>query len=311
MEPHQHPRPLSDAAYVGRFAPSPTGPLHFGSLVAAVGSYLEARRRAGRWLLRIEDLDPPREEPGAADEILRSLERYGFEWDEQIVYQSSRGDAYEAALAELEGSGVLYACRCSRQLLEQTARRGEHGLIYPGTCARRPIDRHGRHALRVRTHDEPLGFEDALQGQYAQRLRSQIGDFIVKRSDGYYAYQLAIVIDDAIQGVTEVVRGSDLLDSTPRQMHLQQLLGLPTPAYLHLPVAVDAQGQKLSKQSLAPPLPLRQPARLLVEALRFLGQTVPGDLERAAPADVWAWCAQGWNPANIPRRQRIEVSATS
>jgi glutamyl-Q tRNA(Asp) synthetase len=307
MEPHEHPRPLSNAAYVGRFAPSPTGPLHFGSLVAAVGSYLEARRRGGDWLLRMEDLDPPREEPAAADDILRTLERYGFEWDGEIVYQSSRSDAYEAALAELDDAGMLYACRCSRKQLEQTARRGDHGWIYPGTCAQRSIERRGRHALRVRTHDEPLGFEDALQGHYVQRLRSQIGDFVVKRADGYYAYQLAIVVDDAWQGVTEVIRGSDLLDSTPRQIHLQRLLGLPTPQHLHLPVAVDAQGQKLSKQTGARALPARHRAATLVQALEFLGQSVPQPLARSSPEEVWAWARACWNPANLPARRHIPV----
>jgi glutamyl-Q tRNA(Asp) synthetase len=308
MEPHEHPRPLSSSAYVGRFAPSPTGPLHFGSLVAAVGSYLEARRRGGRWLLRMEDLDPPREEPGAADDILRTLERYGFEWDDEIVYQSARAEAYEAALAELDESGMLYACRCSRKRLEQTARRGDHGWIYPGTCAQRAIERRGHYALRVRTHDEPLGFEDALQGHYVHRLRSQIGDFVVKRADGYYAYQLAIVVDDAWQGVTEVVRGADLLDSTPRQIHLQRLLGLPIPRHLHLPVAVDAEGQKLSKQTGARALPARDPSAALVRALEFLGQSVPPQLARSSPAAVWAWAREGWNPANLPARRQIPVA---
>jgi glutamyl-Q tRNA(Asp) synthetase len=300
---------MSGPDYVGRFAPSPTGPLHLGSLIAAVGSYLEARRQGGRWLVRMEDLDPPREEPGAAADILRTLERYGFEWDEAVVYQSDRGEAYEAALARLDEAGLLYACRCSRKQLARSAPRGAFGPIYPGTCARRPAERHGRYGLRVRTHDEPVGFEDALLGPYAQRLASEIGDFLVRRADGYHAYQLAIVVDDAWQGVTEVVRGSDLLDSTPRQIHLQRLLGLSTPAYRHLPVAVDASGEKLSKQTGAAPLPTRRPGATLIEALRFLGQPAPADLARASVARVWEWALAHWDPGGVPVRRRITVAA--
>lgn len=297
---------MEKVPYIGRFAPSPTGPLHFGSLVAAVGSYLRARRAGGRWLLRIEDLDPPRESPEAAAQILRALERYGMGWDGEVVYQSRRHGAYEAALEHLGEQGAVYACDCSRRTLRASARMGPYGPVYPGTCARRPRPPPGRHALRVRTDDRPVAFVDALQGARRQRLRSEVGDYVVRRADGLHAYQLAVVIDDAWQGITEVVRGADLLDSTARQIHLQRLLALPTPGYLHLPVAVDAAGEKLSKQTGAAPLPERGRAAMLVRALRFLGQDCPRDLARATPARVWEWALEHWSEARLPRRTSAE-----
>lgn len=286
--------------YIGRFAPSPTGPLHFGSLVAAVGSYLEAKHHRGLWLLRMEDLDPPREMPGAADGILRTLEAYGFEWDGAVRYQRHRGEAYQAALERLRVDGLLYPCACTRREIADSALVGIEGPVYPGTCRAGLCGRTAR-AWRVRTTAEEVAFEDALQGRQAQVLERDIGDFVLQRADGLFAYQLAVVIDDAAQGVSHVVRGADLLDSTPRQIWLQHLLGLPTPHYAHLPVAVNAKGEKLSKQTLAPPLDVRHPAPALWQALAFLGQSPPPELARAGLRELWSWAAAHWRLERITR----------
>jgi glutamyl-Q tRNA(Asp) synthetase len=287
------------APYRGRFAPSPTGPLHLGSLIAAVGSYLEARSRDGEWLVRMEDLDPPREVPGAADLILRMLEAYGFEWDGAVLYQSTRTDAYEAALQRLAQADMLYPCACTRKEIADSAVQGIEGLVYPGTCR---SGLHGRpeRAWRVRTTAEKITFDDAIQGRQAQVLGHDIGDFVLKRADGLYAYQLAVVVDDAEQGVTQVVRGADLLGSTPRQIWLQRLLGLPTPQYTHLPVAVNAEGEKLSKQTLAAPLDLYRPAPSLWQALDFLGQQPPPELRNDA-ATLWQWAKANWRPEAVQK----------
>jgi glutamyl-Q tRNA(Asp) synthetase len=229
--------------YVGRFAPSPTGPLHLGSLMAAMGSYLEARAHGGRWLLRMEDLDPPREMPVAADGILRDLAALGFYWDGAILYQSSRGDAYETALDQLQREGHLFPCACTRSEIGDSAVTGIEGPVYPGTCQHGLAPGKTARALRVRVAAGDLGFEDALQGPIRQDLARDIGDFVVRRADGRHAYQLAVVVDDAWAGVTHVVRGADLLLSTPRQLHLQALLGLPRPTYTHLPVLMDVPGR--------------------------------------------------------------------
>src|ERR1700742_4386809 len=244
--------------YTGRFAPSPTGPLHIGSLMAAVGSYLEAKAQGGRWLLRMEDLDPPREVPGAADGILRDLEKLGFKWHGPVLYQSRRRDAYEEALAKL--GSQIFPCACSRSEIADSALAGIEGPVYPGTCRDGLAPGKTARSLRVRVRSEDIGFDDALQGPIHQDLAKDIGDFVVRRADGCHAYQLAVVVDDAAQGVTHVVRGADLLLSTPRQIHLQTLLGLSHPSYMHLPVAVNAAGEKLSKQTGARPLDLSQPA---------------------------------------------------
>ncbi len=282
--------------YVGRYAPSPTGPLHFGSLVAAVGSYLEARRQGGRWLLRIEDIDPPRERPGARDHILRALEVFGFQWDGPVVFQSRRTGHYEAAIQDLLEQGLAYPCGCSRAWLRA---RG-HGSVYPGICRRGTAPHPEGHAIRVRTHDEPIGFHDRRWGPFAQRLEREVGDFVIRRRDGFHAYQLAVVVDDAAQGVTEVVRGEDLLASTPRQIHLQRLLGLTTPSYLHLPLVRDAEGHKLSKQTGAAPLDLERPARTLWDALAFLGHRPPHALREAPVRELWTWALAHWDPTRIP-----------
>ena len=285
--------------YVGRYAPSPTGPLHFGSLVAAMGSYLDARAHGGRWLLRMEDLDPPREVPGAADGILCSLETFGFQWDGEVLYQSRRHAAYAAATAELLAAGAAFPCACSRSEIADSGLHGLEGPIYPGTCRQGlPPGREAR-AVRLRAPDETLAFEDGLQGSVRQNLAKDIGDFIIRRADGCYAYQLAVVVDDAFQGVTEVVRGADLLLSTPRQLLLQRLLGLPHPRYLHLPVAVNQAGEKLSKQTHAPPLDGQDPGLLLWQTLAFLHQGPPQALRDASIDEIWGWAMAHWRRESL------------
>ena len=294
--------------YIGRFAPSPTGPLHFGSLIAATGSYLESRCHDGQWLLRMEDIDPPREQPGAAADILHTLERFGFEWDGEVVYQSRRSETYEAALNHLLQAGQLYPCTCSRKEISEHNKNSTTGIVYPGTC-RNPANRvAGKNfALRLRTHNHAVQFTDILQGPYAQKLESEIGDFPLKRRDGYYAYHLAVVVDDAEQGITHIVRGSDLLDSTPRQIYLQQLLNIPTPEYAHLPVAVNHDGQKLSKQTYAKAVDIKNASALLWHALEFLGQQPPAGLQYELPGTVWNWALDHWRLKNVPKTGKIAV----
>jgi len=292
--------------YRGRFAPSPTGPLHFGSLIAAVGSYLEAKSNDGEWLVRMEDLDPPREVPGAADLILNTLETYGFEWDGEVLYQSTRSKAYEAAIEQLKQAGKLYPCACSRKEISDSVMQGIEGPVYPGTC-RNGLNGRETRAWRVRTDAATIVFDDAIQGYQTQVLERDVGDFVLKRADGFYAYQLAVVVDDANQGITHVVRGADLLDSTPRQIHLQRLLGLPIPLYAHLPVATNARGEKLSKQTLAAPLSPAAANSTLWQALTFLGQFPPAELERANLSELWQWAQQHWHLASVPRTKSIMV----
>lgn len=291
---------MADPSYCGRFAPSPTGPLHIGSLIAATGSYLEAVTHRGLWKVRMEDLDPPREVPGAADGILRTLDAHGFEWDDVVMYQSDRSAAYEAALIRLQQQDMLFPCACTRREIADSALRGVEGPIYDGTCRNGlPAGRAAR-AWRVRVNDVDTTFDDALQGHIRQNLARDIGDFVLKRADGFYAYQLAVVVDDAAQGITHVVRGADLLRSTPRQIYLQQLLQLPTPEYMHLPVAVNEAGEKLSKQTLAEPLDNSTPGSQLWTALAFLGQRPPRELRQASLPELWQWATEHWQIARIP-----------
>ena len=280
--------------YIGRYAPSPTGPLHFGSLVAAVGSYLDARAQGGRWLLRMEDLDPPREIPGAADGILKSLEAFGFEWDGEVLYQSRRHAAYAEAAAQLLATGAAFPCACTRKEIADSGVHGLEGPIYPGTCRHGlPPGREAR-ALRLTAPDQVIAFEDGLQGTVSQNLARDIGDFIIRRADGIHAYQLAVVVDDAFQGVNHVVRGADLLLSTPRQLWLQELLGLTRPSYLHLPVAVNPAGEKLSKQTHARPVSDTQPGHGLWAALVYLRQEPPEALRDASIDVLWTWAMAHW-----------------
>jgi glutamyl-Q tRNA(Asp) synthetase len=286
--------------YRGRFAPSPTGPLHFGSLVAAVASHLDARAHGGEWLVRIEDLDTPRCVPGAADDILRCLEAFGMQWDGAVLYQSRRGEAYRAALDHLRRDGAIYGCACSRSEIAAAAAPGIDGPVYPGTCRNGLPARRAARAWRVRTRGARITFEDAVQGTIMQDVEHDVGDFVLHRADGLFAYQLAVVVDDAAQGITDVVRGADLLDSTPRQIWLQRLLQLPTPRYAHVPVAVNAEGEKLSKQTHAAAVDHRQPAPTLAQALTFLGQKVPADIAWGPLAELWRWARMHWRVPGIP-----------
>ncbi len=302
------PKAMSTAStsYVGRFAPSPTGPLHFGSLIAAVASYCDAKANGGKWLVRMEDLDKPREMQGAASLILSTLQAYGFEWDGEIVYQSQRAEAYEHALAQLKKQGVIYPCTCSRKEIADSAiSSGIEGAIYPKTCLKHALKANTHAAFRAMVLDEKITFNDAVQGEITQNLARDIGDFVVKRADGLFAYQLAVVVDDAAQGVTHVVRGADLLDSTPRQIYLQRLLGFPTPRYAHVPVVVNATGEKLSKQTLAKAIAPEAAPVLVFEALDFLGQQPPAEIKNATLAEVWRWAIAHWRLSNTPKLRAI------
>jgi len=290
------------ATYVGRFAPSPTGPLHFGSLLAAVASYLQARVRQGKWLLRVEDIDPPREQQGADRLILSALEAYGFEWDGPLTYQSQFQERHEELVQALLDNGQAYPCSCSRRDLAG-ARRGPLGAIYPGTC--RSGCQAKDVAIRVRTDDEPIRFVDALQGEQLQHLESESGDFVIKRRDGLIAYHLAVVVDDHDQGITEIVRGIDLLESTPRHIHLQRLLSFATPGYLHIPVAENNEGQKLSKLTGAAAIELRDVRPVLICALDALGQNPPDDLAASGLDSIWEWASANWHPEVMQDQKSI------
>ncbi|MFT3759719.1 tRNA glutamyl-Q(34) synthetase GluQRS [Thauera sp.] len=295
--------------YVGRFAPSPSGPLHFGSLVAAMGSYLEARRHGGRWLLRIEDIDRPRTVPGAAEGIIATLARFGFEWDGGIVWQSRRDEAYHLALDQLKAAGHAFPCACTRREMADSALARDGSRRYPGTCRNGLLPGRGARAWRIRA-EGMIGFDDAIQGWQQEDLALDAGDYVVLRADGLFAYQLAVVVDDAEAGVTHVVRGADLLDSTARQIHLQGLLGMPHPAYAHLPVATNAAGEKLSKQTLARAIDEHPPAAALCAALRFLGQIPPAALDRAPLAEIWHWAIQHWRLDLVPRQRHAPATTT-
>ena len=287
-----------NSSYVGRFAPTPSGYLHFGSLVAALASYLDARAVGGRWLLRMEDLDPPREVPGAQDAILRTLETYGFEWDGELERQSERHAQYAAVTERLLSQGLAYACVCSRKQLE-----GYAG-VYPGFC-RNACHAEQNAAIRIRVPELDYHFTDRVQGEFHQHLGREVGDFVIRRRDGLFAYQLAVVLDDAWQGITDVVRGADLLDSTPRQLYLQELLGLPQPRYLHVPLIIQPDGHKLGKSYRSPPLPADQAGPLLLRALRALGQPAPADLQGAAPRQLLEWGIAHWDATRIPRSRTL------
>ena len=288
-------------AYVGRFAPSPTGPLHFGSLVAAVASWLDARAAGGQWHLRIEDVDAPRTVPGAEAAILRTLEASGLHWDGPVVRQREQTARYEAALAMLRARGLTYRCRCSRREIADSGVHGIDGIVYPGTCREAKLAAAVAAAERFRVPAGLVAFDDRVQGRIVQGLAHDIGDFVVRRRDGLVAYQLAVVVDDAQLGVTDVVRGADLLVSTPRQIALQRALGLPTPRYLHFPVATRG-GEKLSKQTRAPAI---GPATAVLAAIEFLGQVPP---EPAEPRTMLEEAARRWDPGRIPRGQSRELA---
>lgn len=289
---------------VARFAPSPTGPLHLGSLLAATGSYLDARTTGARWVVRMEDLDTPRVVPGCADQQLRTLEAFGFEWDGPVVCQSSRLEAYREALARLEAAGRLFHCSCSRRELANDGIPDAHG--YPGTCRNGP-SRSGPTSLRFRVSDAPIHFVDLFQGPQ-DFDPGRCGDVVVQRRDGITSYQLAVVVDDAWQGVTRVVRGADLLDSTPWQIDLQRTLNLPTPIYGHLPLLVEADGAKLSKATRALPLDLTAVSRALTSTLTFLSQSPPPELASAPVGEIWKWALNHWRPQALVGIRQVKLS---
>lgn len=297
------PLPLESppaSSYIGRFAPSPSGPLHFGSLVTALASYLDAKAHQGQWLVRMEDLDPPREQPGAADAILRCLEGHGLTWDGAIMYQSRRHEAYESCLELLAARSWIYPCDCSRQDLSLM------GGIYNGRCRTRRVNLTAPHSLRLKLYDLPglqspdeMHFDDLIQGSQAQNLRTQAGDPILKRRDGFYAYQLAVVVDDIAQGITHVIRGSDLLEVTARQVFFFQLLGATPPAFGHLPLALHPNGQKLSKQNHARAIDAKEASKNLWRGLEFLGQNPPARLAAGSTHEILDWGLHHWRRDSI------------
>jgi len=282
---------------IGRFAPTPSGALHFGSLIAALASYCDIRSQQGRWLLRIEDVDTPRVVAGAGDQILRDLEAFGFEWDGPVVYQSNRFEHYQHYLEQLLRQGDCYACQCSRRTLrEQAVHSGPLGQIYPGNCRHKALAQNGR-SLRLNTAGSTqITFHDRVYGDFSLNLEQMVGDFVLRRNDNIYAYHLAVVVDDELQGVNQIVRGADLLENTCLHRYLQQLLGIASPSYLHLPLVKNPDGIKLSKQTGANPLDYRNASRLLLAALRHLGQTTPAELETDSPASLLQWACEHWDP---------------
>ncbi|HEU4653237.1 MAG TPA: tRNA glutamyl-Q(34) synthetase GluQRS [Steroidobacteraceae bacterium] len=305
--PHERP------PYRGRFAPSPTGLLHFGSLVTAVGSYLDARHHHGEWLVRIEDLDRPRTVPGSADSILQTLDTLGFEFHRVVLRQSSRDDAYAVALAQLRANGDVFDCSCSRAELA-LSRPGQVGtteeLFYPGWCRNGIRDSNKPCAARFRVRPGRTDFDDRIQGPQSFDLATECGDFVVRRKDGLYAYQLAVVVDDAYQSITHVVRGADLLSSTPRQIALQRALCLPTPKYAHLPVATDGNGIKLSKSQGSAAVDPGRAVDELHRALRFLAQEPPEDLLRGRLSTLWEWAFEHWCIQSLQGRLAACVDAS-
>lgn len=289
--------------YVGRFAPSPTGPLHFGSLLAALASYLDARAHDGRWLLRIEDLDPPREQPGASNSFPPTLEAFGLYWDDELSLQSERTDLYQDALDRLLKQGDAYPCGCSRKEIQQ--RTG--GIVYDRYCHLYPGTKdEGPAAIRVHCPGQPVRFLDLIQGEQSFDLQQSSGDFVVLRKDGLFAYQLAVVVDDYLQGITHIVRGSDLLPETPKQIHLQDQLEFPTPRYAHIPVAANADGQKLSKQTFAKALDTERPVPQLFAALEFLNQQPDPALCDASVEELLKWAVTNWKMDQVtPRLQQL------
>jgi len=295
----------SPARYVGRFAPSPTGPLHFGSLIAAVASYLAARSQSNNaWLLRMEDLDTGRCKTEYADSILKTLEAFRFQWDGEVLYQSQQGNTYQQALDSIQQ--YTYPCSCTRKQLQAQAGSHPYSYIYPGYCRESVTNPDAKQtSIRLKTESKTRCFDDQCQGHFCQNIQEEVGDYILKRSDGLFAYQLAVVVDDALQGITHIVRGADLFDNTPRQIYLQQILAYPQPDYLHFPVATTVDGKKLSKQNQAQEIPLFNKRSQLIDALSFLGQQPPSIKEFGNLDDLWRWAVQNWDSAKIPRKRKI------
>lgn len=288
--------------YRGRFAPSPTGKLHFGSLVTAIASYLQAKKNSGQWFIRIDDVDQARVVKGAADNILKTLGLYGFQWDHQIVKESDWLDYYQQALQHLIDQQLIYFCKCSRKQIKKNRLEGAYGDIYPGTCQFVTQPHALPYACRVQAIDHEICFEDAIYGAFSQNIKQAVGDFVVFRSDGCFAYQLAVVVDDYLQKITEVVRGVDLLDSTPRQIFLQKNLGYVTPEYMHVPIVLNESGTKLSKYTQAPPLESTSVIHNFYHALIFLAQSPPESMLKMNLDECWSWAVNHWDAALIQPR---------
>lgn len=302
----QQEKKTAVAPVIGRFAPSPTGPLHFGTLLAALGSYLFAKSSGGRWLLRIEDLDPPRTIPGSADMILILLEKLGFEWDGEVVYQSRCYDRYRQILEQLHANRQVFACSCTRrEILASAPQSGEEGPVYPGTCRNGAHGKRVERAIRLRVPDENISYSDGIFGLQSQNLEQEVGDFVLHRVDGLFAYQLAVVVDDIDAGVTQVVRGADLLSSTPRQIYLYQCLNAVPPDYSHLPLAFGDNGKKLSKRNGSIGLvDLKNGSQMLWWALEFLGQSPPKELRLTTPVELLRWGRENFQAAAISTENR-------
>lgn len=290
--------------YVGRFAPSPSGPLHFGSLVAAVGSYLQAKSHQGQWLVRIEDLDPPREVAGASKSILSTLTQFGLHWDQEVIYQSQRHNAYDEAIALLSDSGLTYSCNCTRKMIQQ------QGQFYQGQCRHKQLPR-DQAALRIKTTESITQFTDILHGTIDIDPGLAAEDFIIHRKDGLYAYNLAVVVDDIYQGVTEVVRGADLIDPTGRQLYLFKQFNHAAPTYLHLPLATHSNGLKLSKQNHAPALDCTKTTALLIQAFQFLALPVHAELQDLSIQQLLDWAITHWSVQNLPQQKSITLPESS
>ena len=285
----------SGSRYIGRFAPSPTGPLHFGSLLAGLASYLDAKSQDGIWLMRMEDLDPPREPPGTADFILNQLLELGLEWDGPVLYQSTRLDEYQRVMDQLQERELCFFCDCTRPRIRSL------GSVYDGHCQERGLKSSSETAVRLKVDNSAISFTDAVQGIYSQNLINEVGDFVIQRKDGLFAYQLAVVVDDAYQGITHIVRGYDLLDSTPRQIHIQRLMGYSTPNYAHIPIIVNEQGQKLSKQHFAESIDTANAAAQIFSALQFLNQNPPQTLKRDSCKSILEWAISSWDIQAVPK----------
>ena len=285
----------SESGYIGRFAPSPTGPLHFGSLLAALASFLDARANQGKWLMRIEDLDPPREPAGSAELILQQLQDFGMNWDDEVLYQSARLGIYEEIVDQLQDKGLAYPCDCTRPQIR------EMGLVYNGSCRERSTPPERPYALRLKTEALEIGFDDKIQGHFSQQLELDAGDFVIRRKDQLDAYQLAVVVDDEFQNITHVVRGWDLLDSTPRQIYLQRVLNYQEMSYIHIPIIVDEKGQKLSKQAFAPSIETDRASEAIYKALIFLGQVPPVEIAIERPESQLQWAIANWDSQAVAK----------
>ena len=297
---------MIEEIYIGRFAPSPTGPLHYGSLVAATASYLQAKHLHGQWLVRIEDIDPPREVKGSAKDILSTLECYQFEWDQKPLYQSSRLQNYRTALEDLSKQDLIYACSCSRKDLQNDIQKSPLGSLYPGTCAEKKLNINNTdYNLRIRIANKSIHFKDEHFGELNHNLSKETGDFIIHRKFDLPSYALAVTLDDAYQNITEVVRGEDLLAFTPIQIYLCHALEFPVPKFLHIPVVVNQQGQKLSKQTYAKAVPKQDCGKILIQVLNDLGQNTPNLLENESLPMIWSWAIENWDVKNIPKTKQI------